>query len=84
MHYRMQIFNQETELEDSTLETWLFKKTYLVGKEKEIKQPASKPTFLLHFFFFSLLIDTLNTCTKRKENMPKFNGASCLFWCMNG
>lgn len=26
LHYRMQIFNQETELEDSTLETWLLKK----------------------------------------------------------
>lgn len=38
----MQIFNQETELEDSTHETWLFKKKKnLVGKEKGIKQPVS-------------------------------------------
>lgn len=48
----MQIFNQETELEDSTLETRLFKKTYLVGKGKEIKQPAkASPHFFCTFFF---------------------------------
>jgi len=61
----MQIFNQETELEDSTHETRLLKKnknpTYLVGKEKRnkaVSKPAYISSALISFFNFSVHKDT--------------------------